>query len=346
MNLRIARLLGRLYRDEDKQGGGDGGASGGDKGAADGASDGGGAAGGSGKPAGGAADGDKGGASDEGNAGAAGKGAEGKGAADDAKADGPWGADWRKKLAGDDEAKLKRAGRYADPAAIADSLFQLQDKISKGELRSNLPKDATPEQVTKWRAENGIPEAPEKYDLGDLKIADEDKAVISEFLKTGHAANMTPTQAKATIDWYYKEVERQTEARTDADKAAVRAAEDALREDWGTNNYRSNMAAVNNLLQTVPESARDRFMHGRMADGTPILADPGMVKFLHSLSLEINPAASLDIPSGRGTMQGIADRKAEIEKVMSTDRSRYNKDEKMQAEYRDLIDAELKMSKK
>jgi len=327
MNLRIARLLGRLYRDEDKQGGGDGGAAdagaGGDKGAADG----------------GAPDAKAGAAP-------AADGKDGKGAAPDANADGPWGADWRKKLAGDDEAKLKRAGRYADPAAIADSLFQLQDKIAKGELRSNLPKDATPEQVTKWRAENGIPEAPEKYDLGDLKIADEDKAVISEFLKTGHAANMTPTQAKATIDWYYKEVERQTEARTEADKAAVRASEDALREDWGTNNYRSNMAAVNNLLSTIPEAARDRFMHGRSADGPPIMGNPAMVKCLHSLSLEINPAASLDIPSGRGTMQGIADRKAEIEKIMSTDRSRYNKDEKMQAEYRDLIEAELKMSKK
>lgn len=337
MNLRIARLLGRLYRDEDKQGGGDGGAAdagaGGDKGAAGGAPSG-------DKPADGGAPDAKAGAAP------AADGKDSKGAAPDANADGPWGADWRKKLAGDDEAKLKRAGRYADPAAIADSLFQLQDKIAKGELRSNLPKDATPEQITKWRAENGIPEAPEKYDLGDLKIADEDKAVISEFLKTGHAANMTPTQAKATIDWYYKEVERQTEARTEADKAAVRASEDALREDWGTNNYRSNMAAVNNLLSTIPEAARDRFMHGRLADGTPIMGDPAMIKFLHSLSLEINPAASLDIPSGRGTMQGIADRKAEIEKVMSTDRSRYNKDEKMQAEYRDLIEAELKMSKK
>jgi hypothetical protein len=337
MNLRIARLLGRLYRDEDKQGGGDGGAAdagaGGDKGAAGGAP-------GGDKPADGGAPDAKAGAAP------AADGKDGKGAAPDANADGPWGADWRKKLAGDDEAKLKRAGRYADPAAIADSLFQLQDKIAKGELRSNLPKDATAEQITKWRAENGIPEAPDKYDLGDLKIADEDKAVINEFLKTGHSANMTPTQAKATIDWYYKEVERQTEARTEADKAAVRASEDALREDWGTNNYRGNMAAVNNLLSTIPEAARDRFMHGRLADGTPIMGDPAMVKFLHSLSLEINPAASLDIPSGRGTMQGIADRKAEIEKVMSTDRSRYNKDEKMQAEYRDLIDAELKMSKK
>lgn len=343
MNLRIARLLGRLYRDEDKQGGGDGGASGGDKGAADGASDGGGAAGGSGKPAGGAADGDKGGASDEGGAGAAGKGAEGKGAAPDAKADGPWGADWRKKLAGDDETKLKRAGRYADPAAIADSLFQLQDKIAKGELRSNLPKDATPEQITKWRAENGIPEAPEKYDLGDMKIADEDKPIIAEFLKTAHGANLTPAQAKANVDWYYKEVARQTEARAEADKAAVRTAEDVLREDWGTNNYRSNMAAVNNLLQTAPESVRDRFMHGRLADGTPIMGDPAMVKFLHGLSLEINPAASLDIPSGDGTMQGIDSRMAEIEKVMRTDRAAYNKDEKMQAEYRQLIEAKEKI---
>lgn len=341
MNLRIARLLGRLYRDEDKQGGGDGGAAdggtGGDKGADGGDKGADGGAPGGDKPADGGTPDAKAGAAP------AADGKDGKGAAPDANPDGPWGADWRKKLAGDDEAKLKRAGRYADPAAIADSLFQLQDKIAKGELRSNLPKDATPEQITKWRAENGIPEAPDKYDLGDLKIADEDKPIIAEFLKTAHGANLTPAQAKANVDWYYKEVARQTEARAEADKAAVRAAEDALREDWGTNNYRSNMAAVNNLLQTAPESVRDRFMHGRLADGTPILADPAMVKFLHGLSLEINPVASLDIPSGAGTMQGIDTRMAEIEKVMRTDRAAYNRDEKMQAEYRQLIEAKEKM---
>lgn len=329
MNLRIARLLGRLYRDEDKTGGGDGGGgsvdTGGDQGAAGG---------------------DQGGVKPAATA----TGADDKGApppddkGKDANPDGPWGADWRKLLAGDDEAKAKRVGRYADPKAIAESLFQLQDKIAKGELRSNLPKDATPEQVAKWRADNGVPETPDKYDLGDLKIADADKPIINEFLKTAHGANQTPAQAKATIDWYYAEVARQTEARAEADKAAVAAAEDALRADWGTNNFRSNMAAVNNLLQTAPESVRERLMYGRLSDGTPIMADPAMVKFLHGLSLEINPVASLDIPSGGGTMQGIADRKAAIEKVMRTDRSAYNRDEKMQAEYRQLIEAEQKLS--
>lgn len=332
MNRNLAALLGRMYRDKE----GDDGAAAGDDGAA-------------------AAK-----AGDDDNKGAAAAAAadDGKGAAKDKDKDeggkggkgddgaGPWGPDWRQRLAGGDEAKLKRAGRYADPAAIFDSLTQLQDKISRGELRTTLPKDATPAQVKAWRDEQGIPEAPDKYDLGGMKIADEDKPVIDSFLKAAHGANMPADTAKATIDWYYAEVERQTEQRAAADKAASKEAEDQLREEWGPQEFRANINSVKGLLSTAPESVRDRLMHGRLADGKPILGDADTVRFLLGIALELNPATSLDLPSGANTITAIDDEIKSIEAKMRKDRAAYNRDEKMQARYRDLLTAKEKVRSK
>lgn len=345
MNLKLQRLLGRLYRDkEDGDGAGADGGGGADGGVSSGSTDGDGAS--SAAASGGAASGGAGG--EDGGKGAAGTSDDGKGGAAGANPDGPWGADWRQKLAGGDEAALKRLARYADPTAVAKSLVQLQERISRGELRSQLPKDATPEAKAKWREDNGIPAEPGKYDLGDAVPKDEagrSKAIVDHFLKAAHGADMTSTQVQAALKGYYAAVAEQGEKITTQDKAAVREAEDKLRETWGTNNYRSNMAAVTNLLAAAPEAVRDRFMHGRLADGRPIMADPDTINWLYALSLEINPAATLDVPLDGGLPAGIDSEIAKIEKVMKEDRGAYNKDEKMQGRLRELYEARERLKK-
>lgn len=347
MNLKLQRLLYRLQEaaQDDKTTAG-GAASGTDAGAtvATGSGDAGGTQGdgqgsgdgGAAAPAADAAAGAKGaGSADKGN------GAAGKPAITD---EGPWGKDWREKAAKGDEAKLRKLSRYADPTVVVDSLVQLHDRIARGELKSPLPKDATPEQVKAWRTENGIPEAPEKYSLGDLKIDEKDKPIIDSFLKTAHGNNLPEGAAKAVVDWYYDEVGRQTEARAAADKAAVRAAEDALRQDWGNEDYRANINGVMGFVQaTFPEAVRDLFLHGRLADGTPIMANPDVVKGLLNAALEINPAVSMDLPSGSSAVVSIDTEIASIEKEIAANSPSYYKDEKKQERYRGLLDAREKL---
>jgi hypothetical protein len=348
MNLKLQRLLYNV-REEDKNGAGDGGGapagdgngSGSDPkpGGAPAAAGNPGGDGGS-KPAAGAAD--PAGASDD--KGAATTGADGKPAAKPAASDdGPWGADWRTKMAGGDEAALKRLARYADPTAAVKALSQLQERISKGELKAPLGKDATPEQIAAWRTENGIPETPDKYDLGALKIDPRDKPIIDSFLKTAHAKGMNAEQTRDSIDWYYSEVSRVAEERAAADKAAASAAEETLREAWGNTDYKANLASVNSLLATAPADVRENLTYGRLADGTPILAHAPTVQYLLGLALEINPASVIDIPGGGNRMDSIDSEIANIEKVMRTDRPAYNKDEKMQERYRTLLGAKNKL---
>ena len=66
-----------------------------------------------------------------------------------------WSDDWRSKMAGGDAKEAKRLERFASPKEVFKSYRAFETRLSSGELKSALPKDAKPEQLTAWRAENG-----------------------------------------------------------------------------------------------------------------------------------------------------------------------------------------------
>lgn len=252
-----------------------------------------------------------------------------------------------------DEKLLTRVKRYATPADALNAHIALQNKIAAGEMRSTLPPNATEEQVKAWRSENGIPEAPEKYELklkDGLVIGEEDKPIIDAFLKSAHGANMTAQQASQAVDWYYEEVERQTAARAEQDKALAAKAQDALRAAWG-NEYRTNENMVLGLLDGAPAGVKDQIMHGRLADGTPIMSHPETMMWLRQLAGEINPVTAI-IPNAGGNIVGaVEDEIKQIETWMKAPRTspegkKYWGDEKVQERYRALLNAKERATKK
>lgn len=274
-------------------------------------------------------------------AGEAGKGGEGAGKAF------TWGDGWREHLAAGDEKVMARLQRFNTPGDIFQSYRAMEQRMSSGELKSALPKDAKPEEVTKWRQENGIPEVPEKYDLkfdDGLVIGDDDKPVIGEFLKVAHAANLTNDQTKGAVKWYYDEIERQLAERQEQDKTAEKNAQDALRADWG-NDYRGNINRVHALLDMAPTGVKDALLNGRMADGTPVGSHPDMLRFLSMVSRQLNPVGTVVPGAGANIGNAIEDEITAIEKTMREDRKTYNKDEKMQARYRELLSARERLGK-
>lgn len=252
-----------------------------------------------------------------------------------------WPDNWRELYAGEDEKKLGRLQRYASPNAALDGLIAAQNRISAGELKTALPENPTEEELKTWRTENNIPESPDKYDLtfeDGFVIGDDDKPLIEGFTEMAHKANLMPDQVKEAIRWFYAEQEHQAEAQHDMDEEARKSSEDALRTEWGQ-DYRRNVNLVNGLLDTASEGLKDRFLGGRLSDGTPIGSDPEALKFLIDLALQINPITTL-VPAGTGDVIGsIEDEIATIEKTMREDRKAYNRDEKMQERLRQLYEA-------
>jgi len=276
---------------------------------------------------------------------------QGDPAADDKTGD-PWGG-LREKIAGGDEKKLARLNRYASPQAAIDALFALQTRISSGELKSMLPKNATPEQIATWRAENGVPETPDKYELklrDGLVIGAADKPIIDEALKVLHGTNATAAQASALVDWYYSETVRQADERAQKDKAFAQANEDTLRSEW-KDEFRPNMNMVNGLISTMPAEAQQLFMAGRLANGDPIMSHPGVLKTLVNWAREINPVGTVVPNAGANIASAIEDEITTIEKKMQAPKGSpeyrdYWENDKTQTRYRELLEARDRTAKK
>jgi hypothetical protein len=252
---------------------------------------------------------------------------------------GYWPQDWRTKVAGEDAETAKQLTRYASPEAIWHKARELEKKLSSGALKPVLTKDATAEDIASYRKAHGIPEAPDKYDLADLKVEVQDKEFLGEILKAAHETHQKPEQIKQVVAKFFELAQKSRENAAEHDAITAKKAEDDLRLEWGA-DYRRHSNLINGLLDlTGDQKLNESFMNGRLEDGTKIKDSPAMQKFLLQLALINNPTGVV-VPSANGSqMQGLEDEIARIEKVMKTDRKAYNADPGMQKKLRDMYEA-------
>jgi len=219
-----------------------------------------------------------------------------------------WPEDWRTQIAGTDEGLNKRLSRYSSPKDVANALLSVQNRISSGELRSTLPKNATEDQVKAWRAENGIPEAPDKYDLklaDGLVVGADDKPLIDKLMVSMHKVNAPAGIASEVVNFYYQTKQEEEAARQTKDAEAARAASDALHAEWGA-EFRPNMNMIDGLLDTAPAGVKDLLKFGRLSDGTPIMAHPDAIRWLNNMAREINPVTTV-VPNAGANVSGAID---------------------------------------
>lgn len=282
------------------------------------------------------------------------------GLADGAKADaskdvkGPanFPDNWREQMApkgadGKPDAKaLALLQRYADPTMATKGLIDLQNKISNGEFKRGLEKDATPEQIKQFREENAIPEKVEDYAKlatpEGIVIGDADKPLVGSFMEKMLAENVPPAIAQKAVAAYYANVDHVMAQQDEADSQYVTTQEDALRQEWGA-DYRPNMNAISNLLSTMPESVAKAIIHARGPDGRLLGDNKEFRQALAQLALERNPAATV-LPAGTGDpAKGLDDKIKEYEKMMNTDIKAWHKNADAQKEYANLLQIKSKM---
>lgn len=299
---------------------------------------------------------------------AAGAGADaGKGGGDGAGAGGAgagaaaplWDADhWKSTFAGDDAKKKAWAERRPDIKTALETGFQADQKISEltAIAKTVLPKDATPEQITQYRKDNGIPEKPEGY-LDALspevkaKLDDSSKGIITPYLGLIQKHNLSPTVAAEFIEMRQAEATRLQDARIAEDAVVRQKTEDTLRQDWG-NNYRAEINNVNNLLSGAPDEVRNMLFNARTPDGTGLMAGPEALRWFAQLARTVNPY-SVPVGNDGGLLdqKGVEARIAEIDGWMgaakgSENYKRYYENANVQAEYRQLVDAKAMLTKR
>lgn len=244
-----------------------------------------------------------------------------------------WNPRWRELLADGDEKELKQLQRLQSPKDVWKKARALEVKMSSGELKPVLGKNPTPEEKTAWRAEHGIPESADKYAV-DTKISPDILAIV---LQEAHATDQTPEHVKGTLKAWDKVQQVVAEKQLDKDVAARDEAEQSLRSEWGA-EYRRNINVINGLLDLAgPQAVKERLLKGRMADGKLIGSDPEIMRMLAAVALIHNPAGLVAPGDGADPMKGVESEITIIEKGMRENRKAYDRDEKLQARYRELL---------
>lgn len=259
-----------------------------------------------------------------------------------------WGETWRADYAGTDEKLLKRLERYASPKAAIDALVAAQNKISSGELKIPLAKDATPEQIAEYHKDIGVPDTSKGYFEGlpqGLVFGDEDRAGAQRYMDVLHANHIPPAVAHELLKAYSADQEAQVTARIAADESTRNTVEDALRAEWG-NDYRTNINSIQGLLGSAPPEVSELISNARTPDGTALMNDPKTLRWLVSLAREVNPVHTIVPGAGSGAAMGksVEDEISTIEKFMRENRPAYNKDVKAQNRLLELYGAREKLA--
>lgn len=272
-----------------------------------------------------------------------------------------WPVDWREAAAemasaGDKKAykqELKRLERLRDPTAIYSMYRELESRMS-GEGMLKIPDDdATEEDIKAYHAALGVPESPEDYltaldhwDNGDAIDVDDEE--INSLAGLMHEFGATEDVAHAVLNYVHESNVRAAEEEVEEDDNYRWETERMLKDEFGP-SYKRTINNIGQLFRYAPggtdmdneDSLRARLLGGRLADGARIGDDPDMIRFLASLSQEIDPVATVMDTTAAGG-KGIDQEISEIEKYMREDRKAYSKDEAVQQRYRDLMDAKLR----
>lgn len=264
---------------------------------------------------------------------------------------GDWPEDWREKMADGDDKLLESLKRFSSPKALRDSWLEQRKTISQRTAKPKLPENATEEQIKAYRAEVGVPETPDKYDvaLGDGHVwGDADKPLLESFTKAAHDKNIPSEYVKPILQWYDQLQQQQAERRTLADAQFKKDSLDTLAGEWGS-SLGMEARIADEFMQSMGEEMYERFREARDPDGKLLFADAGFIRWANKMQRELNPAATVLPGSGLGSADAMASEISTIESLMGDRESKYWKGpeaNKMQARYRDLIGARDRMGKK
>jgi hypothetical protein len=257
--------------------------------------------------------------------------------------------DWRTQMAGEDAKLAKQLERFTKPNDFGKAFNDAQNRIREGDLLKPLPADSSDEDKTAFREQQGIPAEAAGYlsELPDgLVIGEDDKEMMESFAGIMHEQNAPPGLVHAAIAWYNNLQPQQDAAMADIDAADQTEFEDAKRLDWGT-EYRANLNVVTAFVDsTFPEEDAAAFLNARGPDGKALFNRPGIMDGLVKVGRMMNPGSAI-LPAGVNDLgKGVDERITEIEEFMRTDRPSYNKNQKMQDEYVELLGAQIKMKER
>ena len=267
-----------------------------------------------------------------------------------------WAPDWREKMAGkladtatpdekvEHDKLLAELKRFNSPADVAKSNREKHKLLSNGTLKKALVKNATEADIAAYRKDHGIPEAPEKYDLGvpiNTVLSDLDAEMLADWAKKAHGAHAAPEVVRAGTAAYLEMRDRVTEQITERNAEAKSAVTEELRAEWGA-DYKANIDGVSSLLKNSPSAAVNDLLSAVTADGVQLLNNPDVVRWLAGHARELGYVGATVVPSGGDIGKSIDSELADLRKQMGT--PEWEKNAKGQARFMQLFEAQNRMN--
>lgn len=255
-----------------------------------------------------------------------------------------------KVLGPDAEKASKFLGRFNDKGAFIKSVLEAQSKLGERDAHKPLAKDAKPEEIAAYRAQNGIPAEPKGYweKLPDgLVIGKEDQPVFDAYGALAHKHNVAPAVMHDFAKAYYDGVEQMKVEEAKVDRADAQKAVTELRAKMGP-DYDANKAILDNWIEGMPADLQPLFKDATLGDGTRLFNSAAALEFLMDAARKLNPAAHLIPAGGEANMMGVETELNSIKGLMADKNSKYWKgpeSEKLQKRYRDLVTAQSQLKR-
>lgn len=119
-----------------------------------------------------------------------------------------------------------------------------------------------------------------KYDLPEDHGLDDD--FIKNFNKLAHDNNILPTQAKAMMEYYRGEVEKEDKTYLEERAQAQTKAEATLKAEWGE-GFDKNLFKAQQVVKTFGDDGITQFL-----DETGLGNEPAVIKFLAKIGESLN----------------------------------------------------------
>ena len=245
------------------------------------------------------------------------------------------------------EEAEKRQGqldRVMNMETLTKNYFEAQDKIRKGELSNGLPENPSDEQVAEWREANGVPEAPDKYELSleeGLVLGDEDNRILEGVFKAAHGENISASAMSALTNAMLAGREVEAEAIEAQDGVDSQTTSRQLKDAW-KGDYQTNLNMIQGLTAQLPEAIRAEFEGARLANGKAVFNSPEVMAFFADMARKVNPAGTV-VPNSANPTQAISDEIAKLEGRMGDDG--WHKDTASQARIQQLYKARDEMKR-
>jgi hypothetical protein len=267
-----------------------------------------------------------------------------------------WSDTWREDMAGtladtatpeekvEHDKLVKRLSRLNSPADVARAVREADKLISSGTLKKALGKTPTEAEIAAYRKDHGIPEAPEKYDLGvpiNTVLSDLDAEMLADWAKKAHGANAAPEVVRAGTAAYLEMRDRVGQQIEERNALAKSETTEELRAEWGA-DYKANVDGVSSLLKNSPSAAVNDLLSAVTADGVQLLNNPDVVRWLAGHARELGYVGATVVPTGGDIGKSIDSELDDLRKQMGT--PEWEKNTKGQARFMQLFEAQKRMN--